>query len=303
MISIQIKAILGLVFTSLFWSGNIFVSKLLIGVVPPNLLNFLRWGIAIIVLLPFVYPQLRGSLSVVKSSWLSLCFFGFLGVTTYNAFLYTAAYTTASLNIAVISTITPLLTIILAWQFLGDRPRYIELLGFLLGLFGVLVLLSKGSLQNLLHMVFSYGDLWMLVACLFWAVYTVFVKKIPSKLSPILFIFFSTVFGFVLAIPFVVWEQINTEIHFQFSMQACLALLYVGIFPSVFSYLLYNNGVRVLGSKTASLCSYLIPVFTAIMGVVLLSEKLELFHFISQLMVFIGFCLALFGRKYSNAKP
>ena len=86
-------------------------------------------------------------------------------------------------------------------------------------------------------------------------------------------------------------------------MQASLALLYVGIFPSIFSYLLYNNGVRVLGSKTASLCSYLIPVFTAIMGVVLLSEKLELFHFISQLMVFSGFCFALFGRKHNSQKP
>ena len=300
MSSVQIKAILGLVFTSLFWSGNIFVSKLLIGVVPPYLLNLLRWGIAILVLLPFVYPQLRSSLSLVKESWRSLSFFGFLGVTTYNAFLYTAAYTTSGLNIAVISTITPILTILLAWRFLGERPGYIESFGFLFGMFGVLVLLSKGSLQNLLHLVFSYGDFWMLTACLFWALYTVFLKKIPPKLNPLLFMFFSTVFGFVLAMPFAIWEQINTDIQLQITVEASLALLYVGIFPSIFSYLLFNYGVRNLGSQTASLNAYLIPIFTAIIGILFLNEKIEIFHFISQLMVFIVFCLVLFGRKYKK---
>ena len=295
--SVQIKAILGLALTSLFWSGNIFVSKLLIGLVPPYLLNLLRWGIAILVLLPFVYPQLRGSLSLVKESWRSLSFFGFLGVTIYNAFLYTAAYTTSGLNIAVISTVTPILTVVLAWRFLGEKPGYLESFGFIFGFFGVLMLLSKGSLQNLLNLVFSYGDFWMLTACFFWALYTVFLKKIPPKLNPLLFMFFATVFGFILATPFTVWEQFNTEVQLQITVEVSLALLYVGIFPSIFSYLLFNYGVRILGSQTASLNAYLIPIFTAIIGILFLNEKIEVFHFISQLMVFIGFCLVLFGRN------
>jgi len=295
--SLQTKALIGLVFTSLFWSGNIFVSKLLIGLIPPHTLNLLRWGIAILVLLPFVYPQLRNSLVVVKKSWRSLSFFGFLGVTTYNAFLYTAAYTTSGLNIAVISTITPILTVVMAWRFLGERPRLLQSCGFMFGLLGVLILLSKGSVQNLLNLAFSYGDFWMLAACFFWALYAVFLKKMPSKLNPLLFMFFSTVFGFILAVPFTIWEQINTEIELQITLEASLALIYVGVFPSIISYLFFNFGVKILGSQTASLNSYLIPIFTAIIGILLLNEKVEVFHFISQAVVFVGFCLVLSGRK------
>ena len=297
---VQTKAIIGLVLTSLFWSGNIFVSKFLIGVVPPSLLNLIRWGLAILVLLPFVYPQLRGSFYLVKDSWQSLSFFGFLGVTSYNALLYTAAYTTSGLNIAVISTVTPILTVVLAWRFLGEKPGYIELFGFLFGLLGVLILLSKGSLQNLLHLVFSYGDFWMLIACVFWALYTVFLKKMPPKLNPLLFMFFSTAFGFLLAVPFVVWELINTEVQIHINLEVSLALLYVGVFPSIFGYLFFNFGVRVLGSQMASLNSYLIPVFAAIIGILFLNEKVEIFHFVSQVAVFFGFCLVIFGSKKGN---
>ena len=293
-----ILAMFGLVLTSLFWAGNIFVSKLLIGVVPPFTLNFLRWMIAVIVLLPFVWPNIQTLSEMNKQAWLSLAIYGFLGVTIYNAFLYTAAYTTSGLNIAVISTITPLLTFVFAWLFLGDRPSRNQMIGFLFGITGVLVLLSSGDLSSLLQLAFNYGDIWMLLACLGWAIYTVFLVKKPSQLTPVFFMFITTILGLLMALPMVVWELTQAESQFKFSQTVVIALLYVGIFPSVCSYLLFNYGVSVLGSQTASLCAYLIPVFTAIIGILFLQEGIHWYHLVSQFLVLLGFCLTLNWKHF-----
>lgn len=290
-------AVLGLVLTSLFWAGNIFISKILIGIVPPFTLNFIRWLLALVVLAPFALPVIRQALPTIKQSWLKLSAYGFLSVTVYNSFLYSAAYTTEGINIAVISTITPLLTFIVAWCFFGDKPRGRQMVGFLFGICGVLLLISKGSITALQQLAFSNGDIWMLSACFAWAIYTASLVKKPQGIPPIVFLFVTIIFGIIIALPPVAWEMYQGKINIPFNKTVFLSLIYVGIFPSVGSYLFFNHGVSVLGSQTASLCAYLIPVFTAVIGILFLKETIHWFHIVSQLLVFIGFYLALMKRE------
>ena len=108
-------AIVGLVLTSLFWAGNIYVSKTFVDVIPPFTLNFCRWIIAALILTPFALKRINGSWPIIRQSWLQLALFGFLSITVYNAFLYSSAYTTDGINIAVIGSLMPLLTFICTW--------------------------------------------------------------------------------------------------------------------------------------------------------------------------------------------
>lgn len=291
--SSRLLAIVGLVLTSSFWAGNIFVSKVLIGVVPPFTLNLFRWIVALIILMPFALLALRQALPTFKQAWFKLSIYGFLSVTVYNAFLYNAAYTTEGINIAVISTITPLLTFIIAWVFFGDKPNRRQTVGFVFGISGVLLLISKGKLSALLQLAFSNGDIWMLSACLSWAIYTAYLVKKPQGIPPIAFLVVIILWGILLALPFAAWEVFEGKVDIQFNQTVVFSLIYVGIFPSVCSYLFFNHGVSVLGSQTASLCAYLIPVFTAIIGILFLQEAIHWFHIVSQLLVFVGFYLAL----------
>lgn len=292
-------AILGLILTSLFWAGNIFVSKILIGVVPPFTLNLFRWLLALLILAPFALTSMRQAWPTIKQSWFKLSVYGFLGVTIYNAFLYNAAYTTDGINIAVISTITPLLTFILAWCFFGDQPSRQQMIGFVFGISGVLLLITKGSLTTLQQLAFSHGDIWMLAASFSWAIYTAYLVKKPQGIPAIVFMFITTLLGILIALPAVAWELSQGDVNIQFNQTVVLSLIYVGIFPSICSYLFFNHGVSVLGSQTASLCAYLIPVFTAVIGIVFLKETIQWFHIVSQLLVFIGFYLALMKRNNS----
>ena len=289
-------AILGLVLTSCFWAGNIFVSKILIGQVPPFTLNFIRWVIAMMVLVPFVMPGIQQSWPVIQQHKLKLIIYAFLSVTVYNSFLYNAAYTTEAINIAVISTVTPLLTFIFAWCFYGLKPSINQTVGFVIGFLGVMLLLSRGDLKNISNFIFTQGDLWMVLACLSWAIYTVTLVKKPTKISPIIFLFITVSVGVLLCTPFVILELIYSDMEFVFTKKILLSSLYIAIFPSILSFLFFNHGVAVLGSQTASLCAYLIPVFTAIISIVLLNETLYWFHVLSQLLVFLGFYTALMNK-------
>jgi len=286
-------AIMGLVLTSLFWSGNIYVSKILLHEVSPMTLNLIRWSLSIVVLTPFVLKPTIDSLPVIKRSIIPLAIFGFLGVTVYNTLLYSAAYTTDGINIALISTLTPLLTFVIAWMFFGQAPSSMQSIGFVLGLVGVLLLLGQGRMDVLFSLHFKFGDVLMLIAVLLWATYTVYVVKKPKGIPPLVFLYVTTILGVLMAVPAVIWEWQAGNLLLVMNTTNSLALIYVGIFPSVLSYLLFNHGVEVLGPQSASLCSYLLPIFTALIAIVWLGEVLTWYHVVSQLLVFTGLFLSL----------
>jgi len=290
-------AILGLVFTSIFWSGNIYVSKILLGEVSPVALNLIRWTLAFVVLTPFAIKQTLACWSEIKRSIIQLSIFGFLGVTAYNSLLYSAAYTTGGINIALISTLTPLATFIVAWIYLGQAPTAKQNSGFILGIIGVLFLLGQGSIDVLMAMRFKAGDQLMLIAVALWAIYTVYSTKKPKGLSALTFLYVTTLLGALMTIPAAMWEWHAGQFMFVVNSTSYKAIIYVGIFPSVVSYLLFNYGVAVLGAKSASLCSYLLPVFTAIIAILFLGESIRYYHVVSQVFVFTGLFVALSGNN------
>ena len=252
-------AIVGLVLTSIFWAGNIYVSKVLVGEISPIALNFSRWLIAVLLLTPFAYRQTVNCWDKIKPAFIPLCIYGFLGVTVYNSLLYTSAYTTPGINIALISTLTPLLTFIATWLFFGIAPTKWQNIGFLLGISGVLLLLSRGELSQLLALNFKLGDLWMLLACAAWAIYTAYLVKKPQGIPALVFLYITTLIGVILALPTLIWEmQQSSNWAYHLNWHNVVALIYIGIFPSVLSYLFFNHGVQQLGPQVASLCLYLL---------------------------------------------
>jgi len=285
--------------TSAFWAGNIFISKVLIGVIPPITLNFLRWFLAMLVLLPFVLSQLKTAWPIIKQNKLILVVYAFLGVSLYNSLLYSAAYTTTATNIAVISTVMPLLTFIFIWLFFGKKPASNQVQGFVVGLIGVLILLSKGDVENITTLQFTRGDILMLTACIAWSIYTAILVKKPAGLPAIVFLFLTVVMGSAIVFPVALVEILTTEMTIVLSEKVFYSMVYIAIFPSLLSYWLFNHGAAILGSQTASLTAYLIPIFTAVFSIVFLNEKVYWFHIVSQMLVFLGFYLSMLKKSRS----
>ena len=131
------------------WAGNAVVGRMMQGVVPPITLNFLRWVLALLMLLPLAGWVLRPG-SGLWPHWRRFALLGLLGVGLYNALQYMALKTSTPINVTLVASSTPVWMLLLGRVFYGVPITRRAALGALLSLCGVVVVLSRGELGGLL---------------------------------------------------------------------------------------------------------------------------------------------------------
>jgi drug/metabolite transporter (DMT)-like permease len=280
------------VLATLIWSGNFIVARGVYKDIPPVSLNFYRWLIASLIILPFALKYWSREWNVVKKAvpyffWISLT-----GIALFNSFVYIGAHYTSAINLALIGTTSsPIMSVIFARIFLQEKIGRLKLAGMLLCITGVLFLLCKGDFQNLLSLRFDTGDLWVLLAAFCFSVYNTLVKKKPAAVSPVNFLFIIFSFGTIMLIPFYLYEISKTP-AVQWSMNLGLSVLYLGLGASVICFLIWNIAIHKLGAGRTALFGNLIPVFSSIEASLILHEEFTWVHITSMLIVFTGILLA-----------
>src|SRR5947207_3143319 len=197
---------------TLIWSGNFIIARGIYKQIDPVSLAFYRWAVATIIIFPFAIKRFNMEWHSIKRSWHYLFWFSLTGISLFNTFVYIAGHYTTAINLALIGTTSsPIMSIILARIFLKERIGWMKISGLIICIAGILFLLSKGNFKNLLTLSFSSGDAWMLVAAFCFAVYNILVRKKPSSISPVNFLFASFFLGTILLLPFFLWEINNTN--------------------------------------------------------------------------------------------
>ncbi len=289
-------ATLALVAAILFWAGNSVAGRMSIGVVPPVALAFWRWFFAFVCLLLMTWRQLYVHRATIWSYRYRLLILAVLSVTTFNTLLYLAAQSTQAVNIALIQTSLPLVTIILSIFLLNEIPRLRQVMGLLIILAGLLYVISRGEWRQLLLLQSQRGDLYMLVAVTCWGLYSVLYKRFAIPLPGIVILSVLVGIGMPVLLPFYLWEY-SLVGGFAVSFHSMALLAYVTVFASILSYLAWNNGVRMLGSNSASLFNSLMPVFVALLAFLFLGESLHAYHFTGGGLIMAGLWLALHHRQ------
>ena len=280
------------VLATFIWSGNFIVARAVNQEIPPISLNFYRWLIASIIIFPFAYKKFKAEWKTVKQSWHYLFWISLTGVALFNTFVYIGAHYSSAINLALIGTTSsPIMSVIFARIFLKEKIGPLKLAGMILCIVGVLFLLSKGNFQNLLSFHFSTGDLWMLLAAFFFAVYNTMVKKKPVAISSTNFLFVIFTFGTLMVLPFFIWE-LSYSPAVQWNSNLILSILFLGLGASVICFFIWNIAIHKLGTGRTALFGNLIPIFSSIEAVILLNEQFNWIHIVSMLLVFAGILLA-----------
>jgi len=280
------------VLATIIWSGNFIVARGVIKQIPPVSLAFYRWSTAAIIIFPFAFKQCRLEWKVVKQSWHHLFWASLTGITLFNTLVYIGAHYTSAINLALIGTTSsPIIAIVLARLFLKEKIGRLKMLGMMLCITGVIYLLSRGSIQNLVSFHFTRGDGWILLAALCFAVYNTMVRKKPAGISPVNYLFIIFSFGTLLLLPFYLWELGHTS-PVQWNIGLLMIILYLGLGASVICFLCWNMAVGKLGAGRTALFGDLIPVFSSAEAALLLGEHFTWVHFLSMLLVFAGILLA-----------
>ena len=168
---LSVRTTLMLLVPPLLWAGNAITGRLVHELIPPMTLNFLRWLLALLLLLPIAHRVLWPG-SALWSHWRRYAMLGFLGVGLYNSLQYTALQTSTPINVTLVASSTPVFMLAIGAVFFKQRVRGRQVLGSVLSILGVLLVLSRGDWQTLMHVQLVPGDVFILLATLSWAFYS-----------------------------------------------------------------------------------------------------------------------------------
>ena len=271
---------------TLGWGSNTIASRLAVGEVSPMLLIFFRWGIVVVILISLYWRQMIDEWPVIRPRLKWLLIMGGCGLSLFNAFFYIAAHSTTAVNLGIIQSTMPGMILLGSFMYFGDRINRLQFSGLLLTLLGVIVIVTRGSLQQLMQLTFNHGDLLMIFACSFYAMYTVGLKSRP-KISGMVMLAYFSVAAFLMTIPLMIFESLIYGTLMP-GVKGFAIVFYIAIVPSFLSQIFFMRGVDLIGPGSAGLYANLVPIFSAIMAVLLLSEEFAFFHLTAMLLVFGG---------------
>jgi drug/metabolite transporter (DMT)-like permease len=280
------------VIATIIWSGNFIISRGVNQQIGPVSLAFYRWLTATIIITPFAWKQYQTERTTILENWKYLGWTAFTGIAIFNTFVYVAGHYTTAINMALIGTTSsPIFATIMAVIFLKEKMSAFRITGITLCIAGILLLLSKGSLQTLAAFHFSKGDLWILAGAFAFAVYNILVRKKPKGISSINFLFVLFAAGTIMLFPFYLME-LATGPATQWSLPLFSAILYLGLGTSVIAFLCWNIALQKLGAGRTVLFGNLIPIFSVWEAVIFLGEKITTIHWISGALVIAGLMIA-----------
>ncbi len=220
--------------------------------------------------------------------WKIVLFLSITGIASFNTFAYVSVQYTSSINAAVMNAATPIVTVVLSWFMLRERLRLISVTGILISLAGVMWIISRGSLSALVSLSFNLGDLWMLLAVLCWALYSVGMKKAAGLFNVNSLFAATIIFALVLLIPSAIIEYSIREPEVQWSLGLVSGILYVGVLASIVAFTAWNKAIALIGPSRSSGFLNLIALFSAIFATLFAGERLHLYHVLGALLIVTG---------------
>ena len=278
-----------------FFASNMLVARAAADLVPPVALAVGRWGFVVLLMLPFTAAVLWRDRQTVLKELPDLMLLGALGMGVCGAFVYIAGDTTTATNIGLIYAASPVLIVLLARYVYGEAMNARQGAGLMLALLGVVIILCQGSLGVLTSFSFTVGDIWTVTAMMAWAVYSVLILHRPSKLAMLPRFVAIAACGVICMLPFLVWEAQREPT--TLNARTLGIMLFLAVVASCFAYLSYSYIQRKLGASRTGLLMYLIPVYNSVLAVVLLGERLAIFHLAGGGLVLLGLLLSSLRRK------
>ncbi len=280
-----------LVLAALFWGGHWVVARAVITESTPFALSFWRWVVAAAFFAPFALPRVVADWPRLRAQWKPIVLLSLTSTGLYNGIGYVGVQHTTATNALLIQSVMPAMIPLFGFLLVRDRIGPAAIAGVALSCSGVLAIASKLDLHSLLSLQLNQGDLWLLANSSMWALYTVCLRWKPLDLHPFSFLFASMCLGVLQLVPFYAFE-LAAGGGVKVGTQAVMGILYLGVFPALINYLMWNRAVGEIGAARAGPYLYLVPVFGIGMAFVFLGERLFVYHFAGVALIFAGIWLA-----------
>lgn len=277
------------------WAGNSLVNKLSADVIAPEAISFYRWAFALLLLTPVLLPGVWRRRAMIRPHIGKLAVLASLGMVLNQSLAYFAAATTSATNMALITSLVPVLSLLLAVPLLGVRLSKLALLGAFISFSGLLFMLSQGDLARLSTSVVP-GDLLLLLAAVVYALYGVLLKRWSLQLPTWDLLYMQILFAVFMLSPLLFFAS-SISIT-----QASLPLItYAAICASILAPWAWIKAITLLGTERTAIFMNLMPIFTAVLASTLLGEQLGVPHYVGGALVLTGVSLVQYRARRPRA--
>ncbi|HAS6491371.1 TPA: EamA family transporter [Vibrio parahaemolyticus] len=274
-------------FTVMIWGGNSIVNKMAASTIEPSAMSFYRWFVAMLLLTPFCLPAVIKQRHVIRPYLTKLAFLALLGMVLNQSLGYYAGLTTTASNMALITSLVPLISVFLSVPLLGKSVSMLSIVGGVISLGGLAFMLGHGDVTYFLHQDMTQGDSLMLLAALVYAAYCVLLKRWKMPFNSLTLVYMQGFFSVIMLTP--LWLSSEQLLP---SQEALPLIAYAGIAASIFAPLMWVKAIDLIGADSSAMFMNLMPVVSVALASTLLGEEIHVYHIIGGLMVISGVILS-----------
>ena len=267
----------------LLWASSFIALKLaFVGFSPMVVI----WGRMVVGSLCFIFFSSRlRAVTFHRGDLKYLLFMAVCEPCIYFVFEAKALQLTTASQAGLITSMLPLMVALGAFLVLKETISRKTILGFSIAIGGACVLSLSGE-TSLSAPNPPLGNFLEFLAMVSATGYTLSLKHLTARYSAIFLTAFQSWTGAIFFSFFFLSPDIN--IPTQFPFLPTLAVLYLGSFITLGAYLLYNFGVSKIPANKASAYINLIPVFTVILGFLILDETFTIAQYCASTLVLLG---------------
>jgi drug/metabolite transporter (DMT)-like permease len=251
----------------------------------PLTLAAARYSVASAVFVMILRRQPPESRRMGSDRW-SLIGMAATGVVAFAPLLYLGLRHTTTINATLINALAPIITGVLAAFFIQEQMSRGQVVGAIAGLFGVFILVTGDTRKDGDAMRVNVGDLIVVATVVIWAAYSVLGRKTMQHRSPISTTALSALIGLPILILASIWEFGHFPV--RLSPHLLLAVIYIGIGPTVLGYLAWNAGVQQLGAGGAMVFYNTLPLYGTVLGSIFLAESVSRAHLAGGALIIGG---------------
>ena len=292
-------AYLGLVFVFVLWGSLYVVSSVVLKYMPTFAVMFCRFAIAFLALSIIVKAdgrkwnpdgtdEQRRSTKIDGHGWKYVILIGVIGYAVGVGIQLMGTKYAGSSMASLINSTNPVVISLMAVPILHEKLTGSKIIGILLAVFGVYLILGTGGDINI------PGILMSLVSVLLWSLVSVLTRQGLAKYNPLV-ITRDAIGVAVCEFIFAVIEHVLTGSAIHINGGVIAGLLYLGIFCTGISYILWNQGLAVLPASNCSALYPIQPLTSTIMGVIFFHETVGLSFAAGSAFIIIGVLLCLLG--------
>lgn len=293
----KVAATFAIISVILIWGVSFLSIKLVVDIIQPMSLGFIRFFIATVFLYVIVKIKCPNE-KLQKEDVKYMMAAGFIGVTLYFYFENNGIKLLPASSASLIVALIPIFTLIFDAIIFKVKINYMQIVSVIISIAGICFLVDV-KISDIFRSQYGKGYLMMFGAVIAWVIYCIATKPVFGKYSQTLIVYYQSLYGTILFFPFAImeknlWAQVDTKV--------ILHLLFLSIFCSAIGFVVYVYAMEKLSVFTTSLYLNLMPIITCVSSVLLLDEKIAQNQIIGGIMIIISVYLCSYQEYKMTRK-